>query len=191
MLVAIGSKDSLYGVMIWSRGSCTHWGQYTEKTCRGVASGRDILAPQIRPSLSLGEIQLVYLAIRGLAMTDTPCLWPQTLEKTLARSFPNAYRCGRRGGEFSSCRSMTSYPSFRKCKIDAGVFWLFAVLKDTTRIAGIEGREGGGWRKYLGLRGLCTWGGGWEGGWPNGRIAGSQGSIRCRKRCYVGRVLVT
>ena len=36
-----------------------------------------------------------------------------------------------------------SYPSFRKCKIAAGVFWLFAVLKDTTRMAGTEGREGG------------------------------------------------
>ena len=34
-----------------------------------------------------------------------------------------------------------SYPSFRKCKIAAGVFWLFAVLKDTTRMAGTEGRE--------------------------------------------------
>ena len=149
MLVAIGNKDSLYGVLIRSRGSCTHWGGvplggYTEKTCRGVASGRDILAPQIRPSLSLGEIQLVYRAIRGPAMTDTPCLWPQTLEKTFAHSFPKAYRCERRGGELSSCRSMPSYPSFRKWKIDAGVFWLFAVLKDTTRIAGIEGREGKG-----------------------------------------------
>ena len=37
-----------------------------------------------------------------------------------------------------------SYPSFRKCKIAAGVFWLFAVLKDTTQMAGTEGREGGG-----------------------------------------------
>ena len=46
-----------------------------------------------------------------------------------------------------------SYPSFRKCKIDAGVFWLFAVLKDTTRMAGTEGREGGGRRKRLGLKG--------------------------------------
>ena len=52
-----------------------------------------------------------------------------------------------------------SYPSFRKCKIDAGVFWLFAVLKDTTRMAGTEGREGGGRRKRPGLKGLCTWGG--------------------------------
>ena len=43
------------------------------KTCRGVASGRDILAPQIRPSLSLGGTQLVYLAMRGPAMIDTPC----------------------------------------------------------------------------------------------------------------------
>ena len=133
-------------------------GEYTEKTCRGVASRKDIYAPQIRPSPSLGETQLVYLAIRGPAMTDAPCLWPQTLEKTLARSFPKAYR--RRAGEFSSYRSMTSYPSLRKCKIDAGVFWPFAVLKDTTRIAETEGREGGGWRKYLGLRSLCTWGGG-------------------------------
>ena len=53
-----------------------------------------------------------------------------------------------------------SYPSLRKCKIDAGVFWLFAVLKDTTRMAGTEGREGGGRRKRVGLKGLCTWGGG-------------------------------
>ena len=37
-----------------------------------------------------------------------------------------------------------SHPSFRKCKIDAGVFWLFAVLKDTTPIVGNEGREVGG-----------------------------------------------
>ena len=36
-----------------------------------------------------------------------------------------------------------SYPLFRKCKIDAGVFWLFAVLKDTTRMARTEGREEG------------------------------------------------
>ena len=57
-----------------------------------------------------------------------------------------------------------SYPSFKKCKFDAGVFWLFAVLKDTTRMAGTEGRErGGGGRKRLGLKGLCTWGGGKEG----------------------------
>ena len=49
-----------------------------------------------------------------------------------------------------------SYPSFRKCKIAAGVFWLFAVLKDTTRMAGTEGREGGGRRKRSGLKGLCT-----------------------------------
>ena len=53
-----------------------------------------------------------------------------------------------------------SYPSFRKCKIAAGAFRLFAVLKDTTRMAGTEGREGGGRRKRLGLKGLCTWGGG-------------------------------
>ena len=53
-----------------------------------------------------------------------------------------------------------SYPSFRKCKIAAGAFWLFAVLKDTTRMAGTEGREGRGRRKRLGLKGLCTWGGG-------------------------------
>ena len=53
-----------------------------------------------------------------------------------------------------------SYPSLRKCKTDAGAFWLFAVLKDTTRMAGMEGREGGGQRKRLGLKGLCTWGGG-------------------------------
>ena len=46
--------------------------------------------------------QLVYLAMRRPAMTDTPCLWPQTFEKTLARSLPKAYRFGRRGGEFSS-----------------------------------------------------------------------------------------
>ena len=77
-------------------------GELTEKTCKGVASGRDILAPQIRPSLSLGGTQLVYLAMRGPAMTDTPCLWPQTFEKTFARSLPKAYRCGRRGGELSS-----------------------------------------------------------------------------------------
>ena len=77
-------------------------GEYTEKMCKGVASGRDILAPQIRPSLSLGRTQLVYLAMRGPAMTDTPCLWPQTFEKTLARSLPKAYRCGRSGGELSS-----------------------------------------------------------------------------------------
>ena len=37
-----------------------------------------------------------------------------------------------------------SYPSFRKCNIPAGVFWLFAVLKDTTWMAGTEGKEGGG-----------------------------------------------
>ena len=37
-----------------------------------------------------------------------------------------------------------SYPLFRKCKIAAGVFWLFAVVRDTTRMAGTEGREGGG-----------------------------------------------
>ena len=103
----------------------------------------DTLAAHIRPSLSLGEIQLVYLAIRGPGMTHAPCLCPQTLENTLARSFPKAYRYERRGGEFFSCRNMTSYPSFRKCKIDAGVFWLFAVLKDTTRIVGNEGRQGG------------------------------------------------
>ena len=52
-----------------------------------------------------------------------------------------------------------SYPSFRKCKVDAGGFWLFAVLKDTTQMAGTEGREGGGRRKCLRLKGLCTWGG--------------------------------
>ena len=33
-----------------------------------------------------GRTQLVYLAMRGPAMTDTPCLWPQTFEKTVARS---------------------------------------------------------------------------------------------------------
>ena len=53
-----------------------------------------------------------------------------------------------------------SYPSFRKCKIDAGVFWLFAVLKDMTQMAGTEGREGGGGRKRLGVKGLCSLGGG-------------------------------
>ena len=53
-----------------------------------------------------------------------------------------------------------SYCSFRKCKIDAGVFWFFAVLKDTTRMAGTEGSEVGGRRKPLGLKGLCTPGGG-------------------------------
>ena len=53
-----------------------------------------------------------------------------------------------------------SYPSLRKCKIDAGVFWLFAMLKDTTRMARTERRERGGRRKRLGLKGLCTWGGG-------------------------------
>ena len=49
-----------------------------------------------------------------------------------------------------------SYPSFKKFKIDAGVFWLFAVLKDTTRMARTEGREGGGRRNRLGLKGLCN-----------------------------------
>ena len=82
-----------------------------------------------------------------------------------------------------------SYPSFRKCKIDRGVFWLFAVLKDTTRMAGTEGREGGGRRKRLGLKGLCTWGRGWEGGCLNGGIAGIRGGIRCQERWYVGEVL--
>ena len=53
-----------------------------------------------------------------------------------------------------------SYPSFRKCKIAAGAFWLFAVLNDTTRMAGTEGREWRGRRKRLGLKGLCTSGGG-------------------------------
>ena len=83
-----------------------------------------------------------------------------------------------------------SYPSLRKCKIDAGVFWLFAVLKNTTRMARTEGREGGGRRKRLGLKGLCTLGGGWEGGCPNGGIAGIQGRVRCQERWYVGRVLI-
>ena len=84
-----------------------------------------------------------------------------------------------------------SYPLFRKCKIHAGVFWHFAVLKDTTRMAGTEGREGGGRRKRLGLKGLCTWGGGGgEGGCPNGEIAGIQGGVRCQERWYVGRVLI-
>ena len=83
-----------------------------------------------------------------------------------------------------------SYPSFRKCKIDAGVFWFFAVFKDTTRMAGTEGREGGGGRrKRLGLKGLCTWGGG-GGGCPNGGIAGIQGGVRCQERWYVGRVFI-
>ena len=69
------------------QGSCFRKG-YFGTTDKAVAvSGRD---------------QLVYLAMRGPAMTDTPCLWPQTFEKTLARSLPKAYRCGRRGGEFSS-----------------------------------------------------------------------------------------
>ena len=53
-----------------------------------------------------------------------------------------------------------SYPSLRKCKIAAGVFWLFAVLKDTTRMAGTEGREGGGSAQAFRFEGLCTWGGG-------------------------------
>ena len=53
-----------------------------------------------------------------------------------------------------------SYPSFRKCKIHTGVFWLFAVLKDTRRMAGTEGREGGGRRKRLGLKGFALGGGG-------------------------------
>ena len=53
-----------------------------------------------------------------------------------------------------------SYPSFRKCKIATGAFWLFAVFNDTTRMAGTEGREGRGRRKRFGLQGLCTWGGG-------------------------------
>ena len=53
-----------------------------------------------------------------------------------------------------------SYPSFTKCKINAGVFWLFAVLKDTTLMAGAEGKQGGRQRKRVGFKGLCTWGGG-------------------------------
>ena len=82
-----------------------------------------------------------------------------------------------------------SYPSFREYKIDARVFCLFAVLKDMTRMAGTEGREGGGRRKRLGLKGLCTWGGG-GGGCLNGGIAGIQGGVRCQERWYVGRVLI-
>ena len=82
------------------------------------------------------------------------------------------------------------YPSFRKCKIDAGVFWLFAVLKDTTRMAGTERREGGGGAQASRLEGLVHLGGGWEGGCPNGGTAGIQGGIRCQERWYVGRVLI-
>ena len=83
-----------------------------------------------------------------------------------------------------------SYPSFRKCKIDAGVFWLFAVLKDTTRMAGTEGREGGRRRRRLGLKGLCTWGGGGKEGVRLRGIAGTQWGVRCQKRWYVARVLI-
>ena len=82
---------------------------------------------------------------------------------------------------------MTSYPSIRKCKIDAGMFWLFAVLKDKTRIVGNEGREGGGWRTCLGLRALCTRGGGvrrkvaeWKSsGLPSGNLVSE--ALLCKK----------
>ena len=83
-----------------------------------------------------------------------------------------------------------SYPSFRKCKIAAGVFWLFAVLNDTTRMAGTEGREGGGATQAFRFEGLVHLGGRGEGGCPNGGIAGTLWGVRCQKRWYVGRVLI-
>ena len=83
-----------------------------------------------------------------------------------------------------------SYPSFRKCKIDAGVFWLFAVSKDTTRMAETEGREGGGATQASRLEGPVHLGGGWERGCPNGGIAGIQGGVRCQESWHVGRVLI-
>ena len=78
-----------------------------------------------------------------------------------------------------------SYPSFRKCKIDADMFWLFAVLKDTTRMAGTEGREGGGAAQASGLEGLVHLGGGGGGGvseWRNSGHAGGSpvsGALVC------------
>ena len=83
-----------------------------------------------------------------------------------------------------------SYPSFRKCEIYAGVFWLFAMLKDTPRMAGTEGREGGGAAQGSRLEGLVHLGGRWEGGCPNGGIAGIQGGVWCQECWYVGRVLI-
>ena len=78
-----------------------------------------------------------------------------------------------------------SYPSFRKCKIDRGVFWLFAVLEDTTRMAGTEGREGGGAAQASRLEGLVHLGGGGGGRvseWRNNGLPGGSrvsGALVC------------
>ena len=53
-----------------------------------------------------------------------------------------------------------SYPSFRKCKIAAGVFWLFYRVEGHDTDGRDGGKRRGGRRKRLGLKGLCTWGGG-------------------------------